>query len=73
MKGNVIKIYDTRTGNLIVPYYLKQNLVFLASNSDGHLAFLDQAGKLSLIDVFAKKLVLESADSILALLAHLKA
>jgi hypothetical protein len=54
MKGNVIKIYDTRTGNLIVPYYLGSNVVFLSSNIDGNLCFLDMEGKLSLINVETK-------------------
>ena len=55
MKGNVIKIYDTSTGALIVPYHLSNtNLVFLSSNTNGGLAFIDVTGKLTLINVFTK-------------------
>jgi hypothetical protein len=63
MKGNVIKIYDTSTGALLVPYHLSNlNLIFLSSNIKGALAFIDVAGKLTLINVFQKKLVFETTS-----------
>lgn len=63
MKGNVIKIYDTSTGTLVVPYHLSNtNLIFLSSNSNGSLAFIDVQGKLTLINVFTKSLMFESTS-----------
>lgn len=71
MKGNVIKIYDTSTGALIVPYHLSNtNLIFLCSNVNGSLAFIDIAGKLTLINVFTKSLVFET-NSVLTLIEAL--
>lgn len=52
MKSGEIKIYNTRTGALIVPYYQKSNLVFITSYTNGNLAFLDLEGKITIINVY---------------------
>ena len=72
MRNFVIKIYDTQTGALIVPYNLNTNLLFLSSNSDGLLSFVDLSGKLTLLSVSEKKLILEDSDSIPTLIKSLR-
>jgi len=73
MRGNVIKIHDTKTGALLVPYTLSSNAIFLSSNADGNLLFVESSGKMSIVNIYLKKTVLESASSIQRLLAHLRA
>jgi len=52
-------------------YWVENNLIYLSSNINGTLAFLDVLGKLSVINVFEKKLVYETS-SILVLFESLK-
>jgi hypothetical protein len=71
MKSGEIKIYDTKIGSLIVPYYQKANLVFLTSYPNGNLAFIDLQGKITVINIIQKAAVYENADTVKTLLTQL--
>ena len=71
MKSGEIKIFDTKLGALIVPYYQKGNLVFLSSYTNGNLAFIDLQGKITVINVFKKVAVFENSEAVKTLLLTL--
>jgi len=71
MKSGEIKIFDTKTGVLIVPYFQKGNIVYLSSYSNGNLAFIDLQGKISVINVHEKSMIFENSDAVKNLLLTL--
>ncbi|CAI2381624.1 unnamed protein product [Moneuplotes crassus] len=70
-KKGSIQIYDTSDGSLIVPYYIKTNLVFLSSYTNGNLAFMDLSGKITVINVYEKRQLFEEPDLVKELLTQL--
>ena len=71
MKSGVIRIFSTKVGNLIAPYSQQGNLVFLSSYTNGNLAFLDLLGKISVINVYEKKVLFEDDTWVKKLLSQL--
>lgn len=71
LKSGSIKIYETRTGILLAPYFQNANLLFLSSENSGNLAFIDIHGAISVLDVHKKSVIFEDKTSVKKLLINL--